>query len=92
VFTGEVNNQNSRKLDTDVINDRANAVNRSMDLSPGVGDIGEIRYRVPLRLDVSSERNQREMIAAVEGNPLMQSLQKNAEHDDALYQDLLKSM
>ena len=94
VFTGEVNNQHSRKLDTDVINDRANAVNRSMDLSPGVGDIGEIRYRVPLRLDVSAERNQREMIAAVEGNPLMKnmSISKNAEIDEANYQEMLRSM
>jgi hypothetical protein len=94
VFTGEYNNQQSRKLDTDVINDRANAVNRSMDLSPGVGDIGEIRYRVPLRLDVASERNQREMISAVENNPLMKnmSISKNAEIDEANYQEMLRSM
>ena len=94
VFTGEVNNQNSRKIDADVINDRATAVNRSMDLSPGVGDIGQVRYRVPLKLDQSAERNQREMISAVEGNPLMQnmSLSKNAEIDEANYQEMLLSM
>ena len=94
VFTGEVNNQNTRKIDADVINDRATAVNRSMDLSPGVGDIGQVRYRVPLKLDQSAERNQREMISAVEGNPLMQnmSLSKNAEIDEANYQEMLRSM
>jgi len=92
VFTGEVNNQHSRKIDADVINDRANAVNRSVDLPAGVGDIGQVRYRVPLKLDQSAERNQREMIAAVEGNPLMQSISKNAAHDEELYQEMLKGM
>ena len=92
VFTGEVNNQNSRKIDADMINDRANAVNRSVDLPAGVGDIGQVRYRVPLKLDQSAERNQREMIAAVEGNPLMQSISKNAEIDEANYQEMLRNM
>ena len=91
IFTGDVH-QTNKKIDADSINDRANAVNRSLDLPAGIGDIGQVRYRVPLKLDQSAERNQREIIAAVEGNPLMQSLQKNAEHDEALYQDLLKSM
>ena len=91
IFTGDVH-QTSKKIDADIVNDRANAVNRSLDFNAGVGDIGQVRFRVPLKLDQSMERNQREMIAAVENNPLMQSLQKNAEHDEALYQDLLKSM
>ena len=91
LFTGDVH-QTSKKIDADIVNDRANAVNRSLDFNAGVGDIGQVRFRVPLKLDQSMERNQREMIAAVENNPLMQSLQKNAEHDEALYQDLLKSM
>jgi hypothetical protein len=51
-------------------------------ITPGVGDLGRVEYRVPLRLDVSRERNQREVIEAVDNNPLMQSLRKNAEHDD----------
>ena len=38
------------------------------------------------------ERNGREMIAAVENNPLQQSISRNAEHDEALYQELLKNM
>jgi hypothetical protein len=91
VFTGDIH-QTTRKIDADNINSRANAVNRSLDFNAGVGDIGQVRYRVPLKLDQSMERNQREMISAVENNPLMQSLQKNADHDEALYQDLLKDM
>ena len=91
VFTGDIH-QTTRKLDSDIVNSRANAVNRVSDLSPGVGDIGQVRYRVPLKLDQSMERNQREIIAAVEGNPLMQSIHKNAEHDEALYKEMLKGM
>jgi hypothetical protein len=91
VFTGDIH-QTTRKIDADNINSRANAVNRSLDFNSGVGDIGQVRYRVPLKLDQSMERNQREIISAVENNPLMQSLQKNADHDEALYQDLLKGM
>ena len=91
IFTGDVH-QTSKKIDADVINDRANAVNRSLDFNAGIESIGSVRYRTPLKLDQSMERNQREIIAAVEGNPLMQSLQKNAEHDEALYQEMLKAM
>jgi hypothetical protein len=39
---------------------------------------------VPLKLDVSRERNQYNTIEAVDNNPLMQSLKKNAEQDDRM--------
>lgn len=91
IFTGDVH-QTAKKIDADIVNDRANAVNRSLDFNAGVGDIGAVRYRVPLKLDQTVERNQREIIAAVENNPLMQSLQKNAEHDESLYQEMLRGM
>jgi len=91
VFTGDIN-QTTKKIDADIVNGRANAVNRSLDLNSGVGDIGQVRYRVPLKLDQSIERNQREIIAAVENNPLMQSISKNAAHDEAVYQEMLKGM
>ena len=91
IFTGDVY-QTSKKIDADIINDRAKAVNRSLDFNSGVGDIGQVRYRVPLKLDVSAQRNQREMVSAVENNPLQQSIHKNAVHDEALYQEFLKSM
>jgi hypothetical protein len=86
-FKGDPGLQSSKKLDTDSINDRALAVNRSMDLTPGVGDIGRVEYRVPLKLDVSRERNTYSAVQAVDTNPLMQSLQKNAELDERAIQE-----
>lgn len=82
VFKGDPGRQTTHKLDTDFINDRALAVNRSLDLTPGVGDIGRVEYRVPLKLDVSRERNTYDSVSAVDNNPLMQSLRKNAEIDE----------
>lgn len=83
VFTGEIN-QRTKKINADYINDRVPAVNRVEGLPPGVGEMGDVRYRVPLKLDVSMERNQRDIIGAVQSNPLMatQSLQRNADRDD----------
>jgi hypothetical protein len=54
-----------------------------MDLTPGVGDIGRVEYRVPLKLDVARERNTYSTVESVESNPLMQSLRKNAELDES---------
>jgi hypothetical protein len=82
-FNGDPGRQTSKKLDTDFINDRALAINRSLDITPGVGDIGRTEYRVPLKLDISRERNQYSSVEAVDNNPLMQSLRKNAEIDEA---------
>jgi hypothetical protein len=82
VFKGDPGKQSSKKLDTDVINDRPMAINRSLDITPGVGDIGRIEYRTPLKLDISRERNQYSMVEAIDNNPLMQSLRKNAEIDE----------
>ncbi len=88
VFTGEVNGMTYKKLDADIVNDRALAVNNVTGLPPGAGDIGQIKYRVPLKLDVSKERNQNAMVAAVEDNPLNQSLRKNAEHDQRVLEQV----
>jgi len=86
LFNGNPGKQLSKKLDADYINDRPMALNRPMGggegLTAGVGDIGRMEYRVPLKLDVSRERNMYETVAAVDNNPLMQSLKKNAELDD----------
>jgi hypothetical protein len=38
------------------------------------------------------QRNTADVVAAVERNPLQQSLHKNAEHDEALLQEMLKGM
>lgn len=82
-FNGDPGRQLSKKLDADYINDRPLAINRSVDITPGVGDIGRVEYRVPLKLDVSRERNTYSAVEAVDNNPLMQSLRKNAELDEA---------
>ena len=94
LFKGDVQNQSAKRIDADSINDRANAVNRSLELPAGAGDIGQIRYRAPLKLDISAERNQYDIISGLEDNPLMksQSINKNAEIDEAAYQDLLRNM
>ena len=91
VFTGDIH-QTTKKIDADIVNSRANAVNRSLDFNAGIESFGQVRYRVPLKLDQSMERNQHEIISAVENNPLMQSISKNAAHDEALYQEMLKGM
>ncbi len=94
IFTGDPGRQTTHKLDTDFINDRPLAVNRSLDLTPGAGDIGRVEYRVPLKLDVSRDRNTYESVSAVDNNPLMQSLHNNAALDDQAireYQEFLRS-
>jgi hypothetical protein len=93
VFDGDIH-QTTRKLDADIVNDRANAVNRVVGMPTGVGDIGMVRPRVPLKLDVSRQRNTQDVVAAVNSNPLMasQNLAYNAEHDEKLLQEMLASM
>jgi hypothetical protein len=86
-FNGNPGKQASKKLDVDIMNDRALAVNRSMDLSPGVGDMGRVEYRVPLKLDISRDRNTYDSVSAVDNNPLMQSLRKNAAIDEQAVKD-----
>ena len=88
IFQGDEPNVTYRKMDTDIINDRAPAVNRAIDLGPGAADIGRVRYRVPLKLDVAAERNQREILSNLDSNPLVQSIQKNAESDQRLADQL----
>ncbi len=90
LFKGDEPHVTSRKLDTDVINDRVPTA-LAHDLGPGVADLGRVKYRAPLKLDVSSERNQREIIAQTENNPLMISIQKSAEHDARLASQLKKA-
>jgi hypothetical protein len=93
VFDGDIN-QTTKKLDSDSVNDRSNAVNRVVGIPTGVGDIGMVRPRVPLKLDVSRVRNAAYSVSAVNSNPLMasQNLAYNAEHDEKLLQEMLASM
>ena len=93
VFDGNIK-QTTKRINADSVNDRSNAVNRVVGLTTGVGDIGMVKYRVPLKLDVAAERNQRETLSAVYDNPLMasQNLARNAEHDEAQYSSLLQEL
>jgi hypothetical protein len=75
---GDAGRQTAKKLWTDDVNDRVNSVNRVEGLPPGVGDIGQVKYRVPLRLDVSAERLTPDIVEQVNNNPLQQSIQRNA--------------
>lgn len=93
MFDGSIN-QTTKRITADDVNDRANAVNRVVGLPTGVGDIGMVRPRVPLKLDISRARNGPEVVMAVNANPLMasQDLARNAEHDERLLQELLAAM
>jgi hypothetical protein len=93
VFDGQIH-QTTKRITADDVNDRANAVNRVVGLPTGVGDIGAVKYRVPLKLDVSRVRNGPEVVASVNSNPLMatQNLRYNAEHDEQVLSELLAAM
>lgn len=90
IFKGEVH-QKTNRLTADDINDRALAVNRVTGLTPGSADLGRIQYRMPLKLDVSMERNMQVMVDAVENNPLNQSLRKNAIRDSMAIEEIQRS-
>ncbi len=78
IFEGDPGRQTAKRLASDDMNDRVNAINRVVESGPGVGDIGQVKYRVPLRLDVAAERNTQDIVDAVDNNPLQQSLHKIA--------------
>jgi hypothetical protein len=84
-------NQTSKRLTVDDMNDRSMAVNRVTGLTPGSADLGRVQYRLPLKLDVSMERNQPAFVDAVENNPLNQSLRKNAIRDSMMLEEIQKS-
>jgi hypothetical protein len=92
VAQGDPGSQTSKKLDADMINDRELQINAVSGLPPGAGDLGAVKYRLPLKLDVSLERNQPAIVSAVENNPLQQSLQRNAQHDQLLLEQLYQKV
>jgi hypothetical protein len=78
IFEGDPGKQTAKRLTSDDVNDRVNSINRVVESGPGVGDLGQIKFRVPLRLDVSAERNTPDIVEAVDDNPLQQSLHRIA--------------
>jgi hypothetical protein len=89
VFKGEIH-QTAKRLTVDDVNDRAMAINRVTGLTPGSGDLGRVKYRLPLKLDVSMERNMPAVVEAVENNPLNQSLRRNAIRESMLLEEYAK--
>ena len=87
VFQGDIH-QTAKRLTVDDVNDRALAVNRVTGLTTGAADLGRVKYRLPLKLDVSKERNTPRMVEAVENNPLSISLRRNAIHDSNLLAEM----
>jgi hypothetical protein len=87
IFKGEIH-QKTNRLTADDINDRALAVNRVSGMTPGTADLGRVKYRMPLKLDVSLERNMPVFVEAVDNNPLNQSLRKNAIRDSMMLEEL----
>jgi hypothetical protein len=90
VSNGHIN-QTAKRLTVDDMNDRSMAVNRVTGLTPGTADLGRVQYRLPLKLDVSMERNQPTFVDAVENNPLNQSLRKNAIRESMMLEEMQKS-
>jgi hypothetical protein len=87
VFKGDIK-QTAKRLTVDDVNDRSLAVNRVSGMTPGPADLGRVQYRLPLKLDVSMERNLQSVVDAVENNPLNQSLRKNAIRDSMRLEEL----
>lgn len=91
VFQGDIK-QTAKRLTVDDVNDRSMAVNRVTGLTPGPADLGRVQYRLPLKLDVSMERNLQSVVDAVENNPLNQSLRKNAIRDSMVLEEIQRRM
>ncbi len=79
IYKGDIN-QSARRPTADDLNDRALTPNVMVGLSPGVDDIGMIKYRAPLNLDIS-QRNSPDIISSVVNNPLQKSLHNIAQQD-----------
>jgi hypothetical protein len=88
VFKGDIR-QTAKRLSADDVNDRAMAVNRVSGMTPGAAELGRVQYRLPLKLDVSMERNMPAVVDAIENNPLNQSIRKNAIRDSMALEEML---
>jgi len=79
VFNGEdYVNIKYNKIESDYINDRSPIVNRVLNAPPSEGQLGIMRPRAVLKLDVGMERNAPEVIEALETNPYVIPLHSTA--------------
>ena len=79
VFNGEdYVNLKYNKIESDYINDRSPIVSRVLNAPPSEGQLGIMRPRAVLKLDVAQERNAPEVIEALETNPYVIPLHSTA--------------
>ena len=80
LFNGEdFMNVKFNKLESDYINDRDPTVSRVLGEPPSQEEIGMLRPRAVLKLDVSSERMEPAMVSGLETNPYVIPLHSTAE-------------
>jgi hypothetical protein len=68
IFQANVN-PNYKKIYTDSYNNRTFVANRATETGPGISDVGTVKFRAPLRLDMSRERFDASMVSALGTNP-----------------------
>lgn len=79
VFNGEdYINLKYNKVESDFINDRSPVVTRVLNDPPSESQVGLMRPKAVLKLDVGVERNNPELIEALETNPYVIPLHSNA--------------
>ena len=79
IFSGEDQmNISMRKLDSDYINDRQPPVYRVNGPASGVEVLGQVKYRAPLRLDVSADRFNAASVKSLNDNPYVINLADRA--------------
>ena len=79
IFSGEDQmNISMRKLDSDYINDRQPPVYRVNGPASGAEVIGQVKYRAPLRLDMSSDRFNAASVKSLNDNPYVINLADRA--------------
>lgn len=68
IFQANVN-PNYKKIYTDSYNNRSFVANRAVETGPGASDLGTVKFRAPLRLDMSADRFDRSMVSSLASNP-----------------------
>ena len=79
IFNGEDQmNISMRKLDSDYINDRQPPIYRVNGPASGTEVIGQVKYRAPLKLDISTDRFNADSVKSLNANPYVINLADRA--------------
>ena len=79
IFNGEDQmNVSMRKLDSDYINDRQPPIYRVNGPASGTEVIGQVKYRAPLKLDMSANRFNADSVKSLNANPYVINLADRA--------------